>query len=59
MALLDMSKDRYEVYAAHVNYHKRETANRDEEIVRDYCLLNGIPFLKTDYKDDKIGRAHV
>ena len=36
MALLDMTKDRYEVHVAHVNYHKRKTADRDERIVRDY-----------------------
>ena len=51
MALLDMSKDKYDVYCAHVNYHKRKSANRDERIVKDYCLKNKIPFYSIDYKD--------
>ena len=53
MALLDMVKDEYDVHVAHINYHKRRTANRDERIVRDYCHKHDIPFHKKDYKDDK------
>jgi len=38
MALLDMAnKSGIHVVALHVNYHKRESALRDEKIVRDYC----------------------
>ena len=52
MALLDMSRKKYDVSVAHVNYHKRKTANRDENIVKEYCLKYNIPFYKKDYKDD-------
>ena len=38
MALLDMArKQALYVEVAHVNYHKRDTAKRDEKIVRAYC----------------------
>ncbi len=37
MALLDLCrKEGYEIAIAHVNYKKRESADRDEQIVRDY-----------------------
>ncbi len=49
MALLDMVKDKYECYVAHVNYHHRDSALRDENIVRDFCLKYNIPFFKEDY----------
>lgn len=49
MALLDMMKDKYEVYVAHVNYHHRDSALRDELIVEDYCKKYGIPYFKKDY----------
>ncbi len=49
MALLDMVKDKYECYVAHVNYHHRDTALRDENIVRNYCKRYQIPFFKKDY----------
>ena len=49
MALLDMVKDKYEVYVAHVNYHHRDTALRDELIVEDYCRKYDIPYFKKDY----------
>ena len=49
MALLDMMKDKYEVYVAHVNYHHRDTALRDELIVEDYCKKYDIPYFKKDY----------
>lgn len=56
MALLDMSKDKYmEVMVAHVNYHHRDTANRDEKIVKDYCKKYNIKFFKKDYVDTKGG----
>ena len=53
MALLDMAK-RSGLYieAAHINYHKRATAKRDEKIVRDYCRQNGIVFHKRDFDPD-------
>lgn len=38
MALLQMSRKQLKyIEVAHVNYHKRKTANRDEKIVADYC----------------------
>lgn len=44
MALLDMAfKSNVVIYAIHVNYHKRESAYRDQKIVQDYCLSNNIP----------------
>lgn len=49
MALLDMMKDKYEVYVAHVNYHHRDSALRDEKIVEKYCMKYQLPFFKNDY----------
>ena len=49
MALLDMMKDKYEVYVAHVNYHHRDSALRDEKIVEKYCMKYQLPFFKKDY----------
>jgi len=44
MALLDMAfKLNVDIYVVHVNYHKRESAYRDQKIVQDYCLNNNIP----------------
>jgi len=43
MALLDMAKNcGIHVIALHVNYHKRDSASRDEKIVRDYCDKHNI-----------------
>lgn len=55
MALLNMFKDKYELYVCHINYHKRSSAKRDENIVRNYCKENMIPYIKYDYKDNKKG----
>lgn len=55
MALLDMYKDKYKLMCCHINYHKRATAKRDENIVRNYCKNNNIPFIKYDYKENKKG----
>ena len=45
MALLDMyyKKDMH-IEVAHVNYHKRQTALRDQNIVKDYCDARNIVF---------------
>ena len=44
MALLDMAfKSNVEIIVVHVNYHKRESAYRDQKIVQEYCLSNNIP----------------
>lgn len=55
MALLDMVKDKYEIYVAHVNYHHRDSAKRDEDIVRNYCLSFNIPFFVKDYVESSSG----
>jgi len=49
MALLDMAfKSNLDIYVLHVNYHKRESAYRDQVIVQDYCLENSIPYFVYD-----------
>ncbi|MDO4501286.1 MAG: tRNA lysidine(34) synthetase TilS [Erysipelotrichaceae bacterium] len=55
MALLDIMRYEYEVSVAHVNYHHRDTAKRDEDIVRNYCKEHNIPFYLKDYVDDNKG----
>lgn len=55
MALLDMYKDKKDVLVCHINYHKRPTANRDENIVKRYCRKWNIPFYKYNYIDNKKG----
>ncbi|MBP3851286.1 MAG: tRNA lysidine(34) synthetase TilS [Erysipelotrichaceae bacterium] len=44
MALLDMLEKtgKYEIGIAHVNYQKRESAQRDEEIVKQYAEKHGL-----------------
>ena len=57
MALLDMCiKNRIKVEVGHVNYHKRDTAYRDEKIVRDYCKQHNVKFHLLNYKD--VGRGN-
>ena len=46
MALLDMYRTKKKVVVCHINYHKRDSAKRDENIVRKYCKENNIPFIK-------------
>ncbi len=50
MALLDMEykKGNY-IEVAHVNYHKRDTALRDEKIVKDYCKNHNIKFNRLNF----------
>lgn len=49
MALLDMCYTlKMDILVAHVNYHKRESANRDEKGVFSYCKKRKIPFFKRD-----------
>lgn len=44
MALLDMCKSLHmHVIAAHMNYQKRKSADRDMEGVRQYCMQHHIP----------------
>ena len=45
MALLDMCrKEGFQLVVAHMNYKKRDTADRDMELVRSYCARFHIPF---------------
>ena len=57
MALFDMlRKTGSYLEAAHVNYHKRNTADRDEELVRKYCETYQIPFhLLNVYPEETAG----
>ena len=44
MCLLDFFRlEGYALTVAHVNYHFRATADRDEKIVKDYCAKYEIP----------------
>ena len=52
MALLDMcTKAGLYIEVAHVNYHKRDSADRDELIVKNYCDSYDIVFHRLDYID--------
>lgn len=43
MALLDMAiKDKLDIVVAHVNYHKRDVSNFEEESLRKYCKDRGV-----------------
>ena len=43
MALLDMAiKDKLDIVVAHVNYHKRDVSNFEEESLRKYCKDHGV-----------------
>lgn len=54
MALLDMAfcSGSY-IEAAHLNYHKRGSADRDEKIVSDYCEKRNIIFHRCDFDFEK------
>ena len=55
MALLDMlGKTGCYLEAAHVNYHKRDTADRDEGLVRQYCADHRIPFHRLDVYPEEV-----
>lgn len=50
MVALDMArKEKLDLIVAHVNYKQRDSADRDEKIVRDYCQRYDIPFFKSNY----------
>ena len=55
MALLDLLYNKgLNLVVCHVNYNVRESAIRDENIVRDYCLSRGILLeVLKDFKYDK------
>lgn len=51
MALLDLCVQQgFSVYAFHMNYHHRDTANRDQLIVNDYCFAHKIPLVIANYQ---------
>ena len=55
MALLDMARrENYYIEVAHVNYHKRESADRDEELVTDYCYENDIIYHTLELEPDEL-----
>ena len=49
MALLDIFRKKYEVMVSHINYHHRPTADRDENILRDYCKKHNLRLFVDDY----------
>ena len=52
MALLDMAhQNQVNCIAVHVNYHKRDSALRDQRIVIDYCTKNHIPCFVFDAQE--------
>ena len=54
MALLDMLlKENYDVVVAHVNYHKRDVSDFEEESLRKYCRKHNVPIEVLDTKDMK------
>lgn len=55
MALLDkLHSNGVQCIAAHVNYGKRATSKRDEDIVKTFCTTYGIPFECIDYQDNGV-----
>lgn len=55
MALLDMVDKLGALFeVAHVNHHKRDTAKRDEDIVRNYCLKHNIKFHLLDIYPEEV-----
>lgn len=56
MALLELTRQsKKSIIVAHVNYHKRISADRDEQGVHDYCVKYNIPFYKIDAKLSNTG----
>ncbi len=55
MALLDMAYHaKVLCIVVHVNYHKRDSANRDQQVVEAYCRKNDIPLYVYDaYQTNK------
>lgn len=46
--LAGLTEQGHRLAAAHVNYHARDTAGRDEKIVREFCVRHHLPFHKID-----------
>ncbi|MEG0327470.1 MAG: tRNA lysidine(34) synthetase TilS [Erysipelothrix sp.] len=57
MALLDIySKQGKKCIAAHVNYHQRETSQRDEDIVVAFCKKHKIEIRVKNFEQEVLGR---
>lgn len=54
MFLLNQYRNR-KIVVAHVNYHKREDSNVDENIVRDFCEKHKIPIFVLNVKKKPTG----
>lgn len=48
MFLLNKMKNK-NIIVAHVNYHKREDSNYDQEVVENFCQKNNIPLFILEY----------
>lgn len=49
MALLDLANQTgVHCIAVHINYHKRDSADRDMRIVQDYCVKHNVPCVVFD-----------
>lgn len=56
MALLDLCRrHQVAVVCAHVNYHHRPTADRDQQLVELYCRRHAIPFFSRSPKKEASG----
>ena len=56
MALLDLCRrHQVAVVCAHVNYHHRPTADRDQQLVELYCRRHAIPFFSRSPKKEAGG----
>lgn len=52
MALLHkFQSSHYELSVAHVNYHRREESDMEEQMVKDYCHKNGLSFYSVDFNE--------
>jgi tRNA(Ile)-lysidine synthase len=57
MAMLHMYIKKI-THVLHVNYHKRDDSNLDEEVVRNFCKLNNLKFASLNV-DDEIYSKYV
>lgn len=55
MALLDkLLKEKYKIVVCHVNYHKRDISNFEEDSLKKYCSLHNVRFEVLDTTNLKI-----
>ncbi|MGD9909968.1 MAG: tRNA lysidine(34) synthetase TilS [Candidatus Izemoplasmatales bacterium] len=57
LSLMNALKDELHLtlYALHMNYHKRDSALRDQQIVEKYCKNNNIECMIADFIDSPFG----